>query len=72
VFQAGPEILGISGFAVFQRFIGNKAASSNGGTHTTYRVSGRVESLREYRERAGYLILKTNNYNGTKEKKRCY
>jgi hypothetical protein len=40
--------------------------------HTTYRVSGRVESLPEYRERAGYLILKTNNYYGTKEKKRCY
>lgn len=23
-------------------------------------------------EQAGYLILKTNNYYGTKEKKRCY
>jgi len=31
-----------------------------------------IQGMYVYREQAGYLILKTNNYYGTKEKKRCY
>jgi hypothetical protein len=61
---------------VLQGFTGKKAHQAARRYALTYRVSGGggkpVGCMVGKQEQAGYLILKTNNYYGTKEKKRCY